>query len=203
MGCTARCRAHSRVEMLSEAGGLLAWSFRATTVTVYSSPGFSPVWLKVVTVLGSWAITPPSLFCRGRGEKRQQEGGRGLKTTEKALFSGSTGTDAWQSDDPAMHPQITSSSQYISSWRCRSLGQSHPPAVEHLSCRAGKCSRPLSCLIPCCVLPSEYSAEHKSKTKASFSCMAATQVPGAVYVSCRGETIAYLFWIPPFLKYRD
>lgn len=61
----AQGQAHSRVEMLSEVGGLLACSFRATTVTVYSSPGFSPVWLKVVTVLGSWAITPPSLFCRG------------------------------------------------------------------------------------------------------------------------------------------
>lgn len=58
-------RAHSRVETLSEVGGLLACSFRATTVTVYSSPGFSPVWLKVVTVLGSWAMTPPSLFCQG------------------------------------------------------------------------------------------------------------------------------------------
>lgn len=56
---------HSRVETLSEVGGLLACSFRATRVTVYSSPGFSPVWLKVVTLLGSWAITPPSLFCQG------------------------------------------------------------------------------------------------------------------------------------------
>lgn len=88
LGFTAQRRAHSQVEMLSEAGGLLAWSFRATTVTVYSSPGFSPVWLKVVTVLGSWAITPPSLFCQEWGEKRQQEGGMGLKTTEKAFFLG-------------------------------------------------------------------------------------------------------------------
>lgn len=57
-------QADSRVETLLEVGGLLACSFRATMVTVYSSPGFSPVWLKVVTVLGSWAITPPSLFCQ-------------------------------------------------------------------------------------------------------------------------------------------
>lgn len=67
--------AHSRVETLSEVGGLLACSFRATTVTVYSSPGFSPVWLKVVTVLGSWAITPPSLFCQEAkiSVKKQQQ----------------------------------------------------------------------------------------------------------------------------------
>ena len=65
---------HSPVETLAEVGGLRACSFRATTLTVYSSPGFSPVWLKEVTLLGSWAITPPSLFCGwGRGKQRKRE----------------------------------------------------------------------------------------------------------------------------------
>lgn len=71
---------HSPVETLAEVGGLRACSFRATTLTVYSSPGFNPVWLKDVTSLGSWAITPPSLFCRagvGRGEGRSRESKRG------------------------------------------------------------------------------------------------------------------------------
>lgn len=61
------------METLAEVGGLRACSFRATTVTVYSSPGFSPVWLKDVTSLGSWAITPPSLFWRVRGREKQRK----------------------------------------------------------------------------------------------------------------------------------
>jgi hypothetical protein len=55
-------QSHSPVETLAEVGGLRACSFSATTLTMYSSPGFRPVWLKDVTSLGSWAITPPSLF---------------------------------------------------------------------------------------------------------------------------------------------
>lgn len=82
--------AHSRVETLSEVGGLLACSFRATTVTVYSSPGFSPVWLKVVTVLGSWAITPPSLFCQGMKQA--------LTLPHQLLFGG--GNDAQRGGAP-------------------------------------------------------------------------------------------------------
>lgn len=58
---------------LAEVGGLRACSFRATTLTMYSSPGFSPVWLKDVTSLGSWAMTPPSLFCVGEGRRRENK----------------------------------------------------------------------------------------------------------------------------------
>lgn len=71
---------HLPVETLAEVGGLRACSFRATTFTMYSSPGFSPVWLKDVTSLGSWAITPPSLFWRV-GRNRE--------------IRGVTGTEIW------------------------------------------------------------------------------------------------------------
>lgn len=64
---------HSPVETLAEVGGLRACSFRATTLTIYSSPGFSPVWLKDVTSLGSWAITPPSLFWSMGGREKQRK----------------------------------------------------------------------------------------------------------------------------------
>lgn len=114
--CAAWGWAHSRVETLSEVGGLLACSFRATTVTVYSSPGFSPVWLKVVTVLGSWAITPPSLFCQGVEISVK-------KRKKKKVF---WGTGAWRGGcilpHPALHPHIASSPWHVPSWRCRNPG---------------------------------------------------------------------------------
>lgn len=91
--------AHSRVETLSEVGGLLACSFRATTVTVYSSPGFSPVWLKVVTVLGSWAITPPSLFCQGMKQA--------LTLPHQLLFGG--GMMHKEEVPPVLHPSTARS----------------------------------------------------------------------------------------------
>lgn len=79
---------HSPVETLAEVGRLRACSFRATTLTMYSSPGFSPVWLKDVTSLGSWAITPPSLFWRAGGREKQRKQKRkslGEKSDERKI----------------------------------------------------------------------------------------------------------------------
>lgn len=78
---------HSPVETLAEVGGLRACSFRATTLTMYSSPGFSPVWLKDVTSLGSWAITPPSLFWRVGRKKEQKRQKRKVTGREKCETS--------------------------------------------------------------------------------------------------------------------
>lgn len=51
----------SHVVTVAVTGWLLPCSFRATKLTVYSSPGLRSVWWKEVIVLGSWAVIPPSL----------------------------------------------------------------------------------------------------------------------------------------------
>lgn len=55
---------HVHVVKVAVTGWLRPWSLRATRLTVYSSPGLSPVCTKEVMVLGSCAVIPPSLSCQ-------------------------------------------------------------------------------------------------------------------------------------------
>lgn len=120
-------QAHSRVETLSEVGGLLACSFRATRVTVYSSPGFSPVWLKVVTLLGSWAITPPSLFCQGMKPA--------LTLSHQLVLHGEEVPPILPR--PTLHPQITLSPWHTPPWRKKAgmKSPSKPGVLVLLGCK--------------------------------------------------------------------